>query len=348
MTGRRLGWGALAVGLLATAGLIAGGIVRPEQAAGGYIAALAAWAGVPLGALALLMGFRLAGGDWSVVVERPLAGARRTVPILALLFLPVPFLLPLAYPWARVGWTDANPVRVLYLDASFFTARLAAFLAIWVGLAWWLGRSRGALPAVAGILVWVPTVSLAGVDWLLSRDPGFRSAGFGPIFVTHQIVAAYAFALLVAPLHHVPKADCGVLGGLLLAAVCGWFYFGYMQYLVVWMGDLPHLAVWYIDRQANGWGWAWGGVVALNGAIPFLLLLTAGARGNPAVLKTLAAGILLARLVECAWFVLPAERIDGPALVLMTAAALAVGGLWTGVWFLLPDARSGRHAPGWR
>ncbi len=57
--------------------------------------------GLTLGSLALLMLQHLSGGQWGLVSRRVFEAATRTLPIVALLFIPVVFGLPTLFMWAR-------------------------------------------------------------------------------------------------------------------------------------------------------------------------------------------------------------------------------------------------------
>lgn len=318
---------ALVVGIGGTAALVAGGASDPPAALSAYLAALSAWSAVPAGALALLMAARLSGGTWTFAVERALTDAGRTLAPTALLFLPLLLLLPYAYPWAQEGWRGGG--QALYLNTPFFSVRALLFLGLWVRLFAWMRRSAGGVPAVVGLLLYVPTASLAGVDWLMSRDPTFNSGAFGLAFILHQLLAAFAVALLAAPLAQASPRQLRALGGLLLAGTMAWIYLAYTQYLVVWTTDLPVEAAWYLKRMDGLWGWAWAAVVLLNGVLPFVALLFPGVRESAGALKMLAAAILLARLIEAAWLVLPSGAL------LTMAAAVGLGGLWLAAFLAL-------------
>ena len=46
---------------------------------------------------------------------------------------------------------------------------------------------------------------------------------------------------------------CHDLGNLLLAFVMFWAYVSFMQYLIIWSGNLPEENVWYLHRSQGGW-----------------------------------------------------------------------------------------------
>ena len=57
------------------------------------------WLGIALGCLACVMLHHLVGGVWGFLIRRPLEAATMTLPLMALLFLPLALGCRL-YPWA--------------------------------------------------------------------------------------------------------------------------------------------------------------------------------------------------------------------------------------------------------
>src|SRR6185436_5429243 len=72
--------------VLAVAGYFMSGADRFFQA---YLVAYTFWMGIVLGCLALLMVQHLSGGVWGIVLRRPFEAAVRTIPYMAVLFLPI-------------------------------------------------------------------------------------------------------------------------------------------------------------------------------------------------------------------------------------------------------------------
>ena len=66
-----------------------------------YLVAYTFWMGVVLGSLALLMVQHLSGGAWGIVLRRPLEAAVRTLPFMAVLFLPIVFGMHSLYEWTH-------------------------------------------------------------------------------------------------------------------------------------------------------------------------------------------------------------------------------------------------------
>ena len=106
--------------VLAVAGFFMSGAERFFQA---YLVAYTFWMGVVLGSLALLMVQHLSGGVWGVVLRRPFEAAVRTLPFMALLFIPIIFGMHSLYEWTHEGITATDPIireKALYLNTPFF------------------------------------------------------------------------------------------------------------------------------------------------------------------------------------------------------------------------------------
>src|ERR1700692_5142400 len=65
--------------------------IRIDQFYRAYLLGFMCWLGVALGSMAILMIRHLTGGGWGMVIRRILGAAMRTVPVLALLFIPLLF-----------------------------------------------------------------------------------------------------------------------------------------------------------------------------------------------------------------------------------------------------------------
>src|SRR5436305_12842451 len=76
-------------------------IKNPDEFYRGYLLGFMCWLGVALGSMAILMIRHLTGGGWGMVIRRILGAAMRTLPLLALLFIPMLFGIHRIYIWAQ-------------------------------------------------------------------------------------------------------------------------------------------------------------------------------------------------------------------------------------------------------
>jgi hypothetical protein len=357
----RLQWAALIIGLLGLAASALGAIIDFPGFLRSYLAAVLAWLAFPLGALGMLVVWHLLGGRWGLVLGEVFEAMARTLPLLAALFLPLLFALEALYPWARQPFVEAHPMvaeKLPYLNAPFFIARALLYLAIWTALAFALttprtpprSRERSLRLGSAGAILLAFTVSCAAVDWMLSLDPTVHSSVFGMLVGSGYVLAAFAFALIVGLLlarsgahqHLLREQGLVGLGSIFLALVLLWAYFAFIQYLIVWSGDLPDEAGWYLTRSGGAWSVVDWLVGAGQFGLPAVVLLSSRARRNPTLLLSLAALLVLTHFLHSASLTLPPfHEEEVPAAWLAAATMAAVGGLWLLAfgWLLAPRAR---------
>ncbi|NUB22553.1 hypothetical protein GBZ26_25645 [Azospirillum formosense] len=286
---------------------------------------------LPVGALALLLMARLFPTGWSRPLVTELTAVTGTLPFAALAVLPVLLGAGLIYPWMREG----TPEKAFWLAPWFFAGRTVVYLLVW----WLLARlamrpNMERAAAAAGLIVLGLTVTFAGIDWMMSLEPEFASSAYGLLVLTAAAQAGFAAALGLRLRDGPPPEpeQLGHMGSLLLTLVLSWGYIAFMQYLVVWSGNKPHLVSWYLARGGAPWGWFAWALVFLKGVLPFAALLFPPARRSPRVLGALCLLILAGHAVDMLWLVLPAFKEHAvwhlpPALLFGGALVLTGHGL---------------------
>jgi hypothetical protein len=289
-----------------------------------------------------------------LAIRRLLESAAGTLPVVALLFVPLLFGLHDLYVWARpdeVAGSELLQHKSLYLNVPFFSIRTAIYFAVWIGLAyvlntWSLEQDRTADLSLSrrlqmlsgpGLVLYGLTVTFGSIDWVMSLEPEWFSTIYGVTFMVGQALSAFAFVILVALLladHH-PLADVASpslfqdLGNLLLAFVMLWAYMAFSQFLIIWTGNLPEEIPWYLHRMGGGWQWIGPLLFLFYFGVPFLLLLSRGTKRSRRMLFAVAAAIVLMRLVDLFWLVAPAFRPSELRVHWMDLAApIGVGGIW--------------------
>jgi hypothetical protein len=352
---------AAAVGALALAAWLAVGWLAGAEIMPAYLAGLLCWATIPVGALGLLLTYQLVGGDWGLVLGEVTTAACRTLPLITLLVLPILIFQADIFPWHRPE-VLAEPrvaAKAGYLAPTAFTLRAVAYLVIWVGLSARLAWDDDALrrlprrraTAAVGAILYTLSVTFAAVDWAMSLEPKFASSAYGWIFLTDALVVATAFAIVVVAAmgrtggaaNPFGDGETKVLSGILLGGILFWTYIVFMQYLVIWSGNLPDPTHWYQARAGGGWTPVIWTIGLLHVAIPFFILLSPRARASWMILTAVAAVVLVMRFVHMIWLILPAFGPAGWLQALLVACAIAgIGGLWLALFlWTLPAGR--RH-----
>jgi len=320
---------------------------------------------VSVGATGLIAIGNLTGGRWAAAARPFYLASMRTLPIVALLFVPIAFVLPEIYPWARGGYAHEaafSAAKSAYLSAPFFLARAAGYIGIWLFVAWWLGsvsrldvqpgrtfRMRRA--GAASLVLLAPSVTFAAFDWGMSLEPHWYSSIYGAMLTAGGVVAAHALAVYGMARMPIQLRDNVVsasedhddhgenagslfrdLGNLLLAFIMVWTYFSFSQFLIIWSGNLPSEIEWYELRLHNGWQFVALGVVALCFVAPFSILLSRDVKQNIWPLAGVAIIVLVGYGINMYWTLVPAfQPLEAGDHLASVSVLLAVGGFWSAV-----------------
>src|SRR5918996_2594479 len=126
---------ALIVGVIGIAAGALGAFADRDQFFQSWLIGFLFCLGLTLGSLGLLMLQHLSGGQWGMVARRVFEAAARTLPLLALFFIPILFALPTLFMWARPD-VVANDVilkaKAPYLNVSFFMVRAVVYFGFWI------------------------------------------------------------------------------------------------------------------------------------------------------------------------------------------------------------------------
>jgi hypothetical protein len=352
---------------------LAGLFLNPTQFLQSYLMAYMWCLGATLGCLALGMVHQLSGGEWGVLIRRPIGAASRVLPILTVLFLPIALGLHRLYVWSDPAHAAGDEIlrhKQLYLNVPFFMARAAFYFLVWNALVYFLNRwsleqDRTGDPRIArrmqklsagGLVAYGLTITFASFDWLMSLDPHWYSTMYGVLVMGGQGLTAVALLTIVLvwlsrrpPLRAiVGPSHFHDLGNLMLAFTMLWAYFSFSQYLIIWAGNLPHEIAWYLHRSFTSWRLVALGLVLFHFVVPFVLLLSRRLKRHADTIVWVAIWILFARLIDLVWLIAPEFHHDGLSVSwLDVVLPVALGGLWLGcfVWQLRGRAILPVHDP---
>jgi hypothetical protein len=356
-----------AVGLVACA---VGFVIDRDHFFRSWLIAYLLFLGIALGSMGLLMIQHLSGGAWGVF-RRVFEASSRTLPLLALLFLPIVLGMTSLYPWTRADVVQQDEVllhKVAYLNTGFFLLRALVYFVGWILIAWTLTRwsrrqDEGDMSvnlrlqylSGGGIVFYAFAATLASIDWIMSLNPHWYSTLFGFLFVGAQGLSALAFTIVVSALlvKRAPMASLlkpshfHDLGKLSLAFVMLWAYFNFSQYMLIYAANLIEEIPYLIARTSHGWQYVALFLVVFHFAVPFSLLLSRDLKRMPHRLIWVALALLLVRYIDLVMLVSPEFDATGVNVHMMAgeheagfyvhwldlAAPLAVGGLWLGMFF---------------
>jgi hypothetical protein len=193
---------------------------------------------------------------------------------------------------------------------------------------------RLARVAAAGLIILGITATLAATDWVMSLLPQWHSTVFGMLLGTGWLLSAAALATYCATgsgakwtaLSPQLRTD---LGTLLLTLTLVWAYLAFMQYLTVWIADLPADTSWYLPRTLTSWRLLAGFLIVFHFLVPCGVLLSRRAKQLRPWLAGIAALLLLAHLADALWLVVPNFRPSGLELMWTDLLApLGIGAIW--------------------
>ncbi len=349
---QRVGMGAALAGVVLTAiGFVLSGHVRFFQA---YLVAWVFVFGTVLGAMALLMVQHLSGGAWGIVIRRPLEAAVRTMPIMALLFLPIALGVHDLYHWSHEDAVAADPMlqfKAPYLNATFFYIRQVLYFAIWIAMGrmlttWSEEQDRTGDPGLVrklsilsggGLVVYALTVTFAVVDWTMSVNPHWFSTMWGPLYMAGQGLSALSFTIFVlillsqtAPLNRViTPHHFHDLGKLLFAFLMLHAYLSFSQFLIIWSANLKEEIPHYLIRWDSGYQYVSLFMIVGHFALPYVLLLSRDIKRDIKRLRLIVGWVVLARIVDYYWHVAPEFHPAGLSLGLLDfAVPIALGGIF--------------------
>lgn len=330
-----------------------------------YLFAYMVWTGMALGCLAVLLLHHVVSGKWGGVIRRFLEAGARTLPLMALLLVPVMAGMRSLYLWTYPEAVD-DPIiqsKAAYLNIPGFIARAVVYFAIWIAMATVLSRwsakqdESGDIGLVAkmralsapGLIVLTVTATFAFIDWVMSLEPHWYSTVYGLMFLVGQSVEAFAFVIALLLIlrrgwdlgEHVTEQHIHDLGNLMFASMVLWAYLSFSQFLIIWSGNLPHEISWYLSRLNGGWKYVALTLVFFHFGAPFVLLLMRDVKRRANRLLAVCWLLLAMRVVDTYWLIEPA--FTGPALQMHWAdlALLAgIGGWWLAYFFTNLNARA--------
>lgn len=200
------------------------------------------------------------------------------------------------------------------------------------GLAYAGARLReGASITFAAVTLAVYTVLVTPVasDWMLGQVPGHPVSAIGMMLTVEGIAGAAAVMLATGQAALPARRD---MAQLMVAAALGLGYLTFMDYLIVWFGNLPSRVGFYLDRGTPAMAaLVWAALLAgLAAPIGLLSLVAGGGDGGGRGRRAAGAAVLLGLLLFNGWWV------AGGAIALLAGAVptgiMAAGAVMVPRW----------------
>jgi len=348
--------GAIGVAILGILLAVVGATQDSDRLFQTYLFAYLFWMQLSVGCLLVLLIASLFPARWTFPVKRILSAGARTLPLVAILSLPLLINLGEVFPWAAEG-AELSDGKEVYLNEGFFVIRTVIYFTIWIPLAFVLTElsyqndrdyseertKQIQMLGIGGLIVMFVTATFAAIDWSLSLDYNSFSSIYGWLAMSQEGLAAFAFAILIlaifwknGPLATVSTPNAVAdLGALLLVSFMIWAYLSFTQYIVMWSGNLPDKFNLYFIRTSGDWE-GYAAMFALFNVFAFIMLAIPGMKRTRWVLASVAGFLLFMRVVELFWIVMPPFSADLTIQAWDIALLFGFGGFWVALffWFL--------------
>jgi len=312
---------------------------------------------VAVGGLILLMIGYVANARWMAVVRRATEAIALPMPLLAVLFVALPFGASWIYPWQTVP-PDAThrEIEVLahrrpYMNLTWFSVRGATYFAILIAASYLLRRwsvRRDCPPVVRAVdpevalrrerrlaAAMLPPVGLAlsfaSIDWVMSLEKLWFSSIFGIYVFAGGFVAAIALVTVLSARIWSGEQAPGwltrnhfhALGRMMFAFTVFWAYNAFFQALLIRIANKPEEVTFFLHRDHGVWRALIYVLILGRFAVPFLVLMPRRPKFDPRLMAAIGWWIVAMHLVDVYWLVIPSQVPGGQPLSWLDLAALA-------------------------
>jgi len=316
---------------------VAAFFVDHTRAVYNYLIAFTFMISIGVGALFLIALEYIVGADWSVPIRRVVEFFAATIPLLALLVIPLLFNIGELFHWSHpeaVAEDEILNAKAPYLNVTFFIIRVFVLIGLWSLFYFFFMRNSKKqdttkdqklttinirLSAIF-IPIFAFTITISAIDWLMSIEPHWFSTIIGVYFFAGTVIAALAAVTLATVLlkengylHPAMTNDhLYSLGALLFAFVNFWGYIAFSQYMLIWYADLPEETFWFMQKWEGSWAIFSIGLIIIKFLVPYITLVSQPAKMDPRKLKFISIWLLFAHFYDLFWFVMPEmEELSG-------------------------------------
>jgi hypothetical protein len=361
------GRNALVLGaLISTVACVAGYIQDPDRFFRSYLVAFTFICSMGLAAFFFVMVQFLTGSAWSVTMRRIMENLMITLPLGALLFVPLAFGLNHIYPWndpAVANSSESLRAKSDFLVNKVFILRTYGYFVLW---SIWIfaiyrqstkqdaRRSARQMQIASrwsgtGLLLVVVVGTLAAYDWLMSVEPSWYSTIFGLYYLADGTVLFFSLMILIC----LGFRQAGVLtkeiniehyhdlGKWLFSMTCFYTYMAFSQFLLIWYANIPDETQFFRHRMPGTWLYISLSLPFLRFFIPFFTLLSRPAKRNLKVLGVMAVWSVVMVYLDFYWIVMPVFYRNGPQIHWLDFATLGAVVSLAGLVFW---SRFRRHA----
>jgi len=272
----------------------------------------------------------LVNGKWRYEVRFLMVSSRALFPLGFVLLLIILASGAHSFPWMG-GQTYGQPLNGWH-DPLFLASRqIVLYLAVWAFCLHFVKLQRKEFPHAAiadrerfrNVALLVPFVfciygTIVAWDFEMTQLPRWWSPIYAPYSLESMIrmfLAFFIISLFILRQRDVLKRRINdyvfnYCAQIMLALTIIWTYLFFIQYLVMWYGDLPEEIVRY-HNMMNGPNWfLFWLFFLLNSFVPFLMLIFTVMRHSPALMLLPAGSILIGTFLEHYMWILSPRALE--------------------------------------
>ena len=325
----------------------------------GYFACL----GMTLGCVTLTFLHHSIRASWSLSLLRILEAGNKTLPIMALFFIPILIGMHTheIYLWSNpleVAHSEVLQRKQWWLNPTGWSIRAVFYFVYWIVMTRIVNASslrqdktrdeneaimRSNISAPGGV-IHVVLLTFAYTDWLMSLDPFWYSTIYGVWHMVTQALGVIAFGILIVvglgnrkPYSEVLTPTLTKnLGNMLLGFTMLWGYISLSQFLIIWSANLPEEISFYVNRFTGPLVVVGGALIVTQFFLPFVSLVSGRTKRTPSILARVALWVILSRFLDLWWQITPFFR-KGAGVQFMMDYALDLGAVaaFIGLWLVL-------------
>jgi len=277
-------------------------------------------------------------------------------PILAftfVLWIPLFFGLPHIFHW--VEGVNHDPViahKSPYLNTTFVIVRTVIFFVVWFLVACRIRRLSVKEDSIGGldpfykiefnskvfIFVFGIFFFFFAIDWLMALDVHWFSTLYSvKMFVSafyHGSAIIVAIAIILYKLGYFPFMNSSHLHNFskyIFMLSIMWGYMWFMQYFLIWYGNLPEETSYYFSRRQEGFYGLHLAEIFINWAFPFIFLMWNRLAKNPNALLITVAVLIVGQYIELYYAIFP-DTLHHPVFG-FTEIGIFIG--YTGLFMIL-------------
>lgn len=295
-----------------------------------YLTAFMFWLSIALGSLFFVMIFSLTRAGWFVAIRRLAENFMMTLPVFAVLFIPILMNMPSIYHWLDPHALETDTIlqsKEAFLNKGRFLTFTAFYFVAWTALAavFYSGSrkqdgghnqqisARLRAFAAPGIAIGALTLTFAAFDWNMSIDYHWFSTMYGVIWFAGSFMACFATLAVVTILLNRVNALGGAvtvehyhgIGKMMFGLNCFWAYVSFSQLILIWYANIPEETLWFQHRIDGSWFKVSMLLLVGHFIVPFFFLMSHHIKRNPVTLMIGAVWLLLMHYVDLYWMIMP-------------------------------------------